>query len=301
MSITHNTNHSRAVLLLIITAILWSAGGLLIKLIEWNSVAIAGGRSFFAAIVLLVYLRKPQFTWSKDQIYAAVAYACCCGLFVVATKLTTAANAIVLQYTGPIYVALLSGWLLHERITRLDWLTIVIVLGGMVLFFADGLSMQGLLGNIIAIISGISFAFLAIFLRKQKDNSPTESLLLGNILIFLCAIPAMVSVTSSGPDTVPFTNGLTYISLGWLSILGIFQLGFPYILYGKAIRHVSALEATLLPVLEPLLNPIWVVIIMQEQPTLLSVIGGTIVIGAITLRGIILSRRITSAQKYSMQ
>lgn len=298
MSITH-TDHNRAVLLLIITAILWSAGGLLIKLIEWNSVAIAGGRSFFAAIVLLVYLRKPQFTWSKDQIYAAVAYACCCGLFVIATKLTTAANAIVLQYTGPIYVALLSGWLLHEKITRLDWITIFIVLAGMVLFFADGLSIQGLLGNIIAIISGISFAFLAIFLRKQKDHSPTESLLLGNILIFLCALPAMISVTPSGPDTVPFTTGLTYISLGWLSILGIFQLGFPYILYGKAIRHVSALEATLLPVLEPLLNPIWVVLIMQEQPTLLSVIGGTIVIGAITLRGIILSRRMTSSQKYS--
>lgn len=285
--------HRQAIILLIITAILWSAGGLLIKLIEWNSVAIAGGRSFFAALILFAYVRKPQFTWSKDQLAAAFSYAFCCGLFVIATKLTTAANAIVLQYTGPIYVALLSGWLLQERISRLDWLTITVVLAGMALFFADELTIQGMTGNIIAIISGISFACLAIFLRKQKNSSTIESLILGNIIIFICALPYMISFSPNTFNEIPFINGLSYSGFYLLCILGIFQLGIPYILYGKAIKYVSALEATLLPILEPLLNPIWVLLIMQEEPSPLSIIGGIIVVTAITARGIIHSRHIS--------
>jgi len=285
-----NPEHRNALLLLIITATLWSFGGLLIKMIEWNSFAIAGGRSFFAAIVLWIFLRRPKFTWSSAQLGAAIAYACCCGLFVVATKLTTAANAIVLQYTGPIYVALLSGWLLHEKITRLDWITIFIVIAGMALFFADSLSADGMAGNIIAIISGISFAFLALFLRKQKHGSPIESLLLGNIIIVVCASPWMFSF-SENTSSIPLLNGLDATGLFWLSILGIIQLGIPYILYGKAIKHVTALEATLVPVLEPLLNPLWVLLIQHEKPSGISIIGGIIILGAMLLRGIIVSRK----------
>lgn len=285
-----NPEHRNALLLLIITATLWSFGGLLIKMIEWNSFAIAGGRSFFAAIVLWIFLRRPKFTWSSAQLGAAVAYACCCGLFVVATKLTTAANAIVLQYTGPIYVALLSGWLLHEKITRLDWITIFIVIAGMALFFADSLSADGMAGNIIAIISGISFAFLALFLRKQKHGSPIESLLLGNIIIFIGASPWMFSF-SENTSSIPLLNGLDATGLLWLSILGIVQLGIPYILYGKAIKHVTALEATLVPVLEPLLNPLWVLLIQREEPSTISIIGGIIILGAMLARGIVVSRK----------
>ena len=289
-----NPEHRNALLLLIITATLWSFGGLLIKMIEWNSFAIAGGRSFFAAIVLWIFLRRPKFTWSSAQLGAAIAYACCCGLFVVATKLTTAANAIVLQYTGPIYVALLSGWLLHEKITRLDWITIFIVIAGMALFFADSLSADGMAGNIIAIISGISFAFLALFLRKQKHGSPIESLLLGNIIIFVCASPWMFSF-SENTSSIPLLNGLDATGLFWLSILGIIQLGIPYILYGKAIKHVTALEATLVPVLEPLLNPLWVLLIQHEKPSTISIIGGIIILGAMLVRGFLVSKSKASA------
>lgn len=295
--ISSSVEHRNSLLLLIITAILWSAGGFLIKLIDWNSFAIAGGRSFFAAIVLWVYLRKPNFTWSADQIGASVAYALCCGLFVMATKLTTAANAIILQYTGPIYVALLSGWLLNEKITKLDWFTIIVVLCGMCLFFADSLSTDGLTGNIIAILSGISFAFLALFLRKQKHGSPTESLLLGNVIIVICSLPwifgesSLIADTNGNAiETIPYLNGLQVNGLLWLLVLGVVQLGTPYILYGKAIRHVSALEATLVPVLEPLLNPLWVLLIMQEKPSYLSIIGGIIVLMAMIVRGIIRAR-----------
>ncbi len=289
-----NPEHRNALLLLIITATLWSFGGLLIKMIEWNSFAIAGGRSFFAAIVLWIFLRRPKFTWSSAQLGAAIAYACCCGLFVVATKLTTAANAIVLQYTGPIYVALLSGWLLHEKITRLDWITIFIVIAGMALFFADSLSADGMAGNIIAIISGISFAFLALFLRKQKHGSPIESLLLGNIIIVVCASPWMFSL-SENTSSIPLLNGLDTTGLFWLSILGIIQLGIPYILYGKAIKHVTALEATLVPVLEPLLNPLWVLLIQHEKPSGISIIGGIIILGAMLVRGFLVSKSKASA------
>ena len=269
---SYSRERHKALLLLVVTAILWSLGGLLIKSVNSNPLAIAGTRSAIAIIVLLLVLKKPKFTWSFAQIGAALAYAATTILFVTATKITTAANAIFLQSTAPIYVALLSAWLLKEKVKLQDWITVLIVMSGMVLFFLDNLSTTGIFGNIIAAMSGISFALFAIFMRMQKDGSPLESILLGNLITAAIGLPFL---SHSMPN-----------ASGWicLVILGVVQLGIPYILYSKAIVHVTALEAILIPVIEPLLNPVWVFLMLGEAPGPLALIGGLIVLLAITVR-----------------
>jgi drug/metabolite transporter (DMT)-like permease len=267
---------STAIIFLLCTAILWSTGGFLIKFIEWHPIAIAGGRSIIAALIMWVYVKKPKFTWSNIQIMGAVAYAFTVILFVIANKLTTAANTILLQYTGPIYVALFSYWFLKEKITSIDWITILTVILGMTLFFIEKLSPDGILGNFIAILAGIAFAWLALCLRKQKDGSPLESLILGNILTAIIGLPFII-------DTgIPSQQSMIA-----LFVLGIFQLGIPYILYSKAVKYVSALDAVLIPILEPILNPLWVFLLLGESIGMWPMIGGAIIIVAITTRSIL--------------
>jgi drug/metabolite transporter (DMT)-like permease len=273
-----NKARNQAILLLVITSILWSLGGLLIKSVPWNPLAIAGTRSIIAAGVMLLFSRKLRFTWSPAQIGGALAYAATVTLFVIANKLTTAANAILLQYTAPVYTALLGAWLLKEKTSKLDWLTIALVMGGMGLFFVDKLSLGNIAGNICAILSGVTFGATAVLLRKQKDGSPLESVILGNILTALIGLPFMLQSAPAG-------------TFSWLCliILGVFQLGISYILYALAIRHVTALEAILIPIIEPILNPLWVFLVMGEAPGVWALVGGLIVLVSITGRCVIVA------------
>jgi drug/metabolite transporter (DMT)-like permease len=269
----------KAILFLVLTATLWSFGGLLIKSINSNPLAIAGMRSGISAIVILIATGKPKLNWSLAQIGAALAYAATVLLFVVATKKTTAANAILIQYTAPVYVAFLGAWLLKEKVKLLDWITIVVVLSGMVLFFVDDINTKGVFGNILAAASGVAFAALAVFMRMQKDGSPLESVLLGNILTAIIGIPFIFGAV---PDTK-----------GWLClvVLGVVQLGIPYILYAKAVKHVTALELSIIPVIEPLLNPVWVFLLLGEKPGKWAFAGGIIVLAAVTFRCLIPLRK----------
>lgn len=272
-------NHTRAVslLLLVVTAVLWSVGGLLIKSISAHPLAIAGVRSAIAVVIILIYIKKPRFTWSFPQLAAAFAYALVVITFVAANKYTTAANAILLQYTAPIYAALFGALILKEKPKLPDWITIAVTLGGMLLFFIDGLDTRGVWGNVLAAISGIGFGFFPVFMRMQKDGSPIESVLLGNIITAVIGVPFLFTAMPDGA--------------GWLNlfILGTFQLGVSYILYSIAIKQVTALESSLITVVEPILNPIWVGLFMGEKPGIFSVIGGIIVLSAITIRCILTS------------
>lgn len=265
----------KAVLYLVITAILWSLGGLLIKSVNSNPFAIAGVRSGISAIMILIVLGKPKFTWSYAQIGAALAYSATVILFVTANKTTTAANAILIQYTAPVYVALLGAWLLKEKVKLLDWITVFVVFGGLVLFFLDNISTNGVLGNFLAAASGLTFATFTVLMRMQKEGSPLESVLLGNILTAIIGIPFLF-------QAMPDAKGWLY-----LVVMGVVQLGLPYILYSKAIKHVSALEASLIPVLEPILNPVWVFFLLGEVPGKWAFIGGFIVIASVTGRCLI--------------
>ncbi len=268
-----------AVGLLITTAVLWSFGGLLIKMVSWNPIAIAGMRSAISSLLILLVMGKPRFNWSFTQISCAVAYAATVTLFVAANKMTTAANAILLQYTAPIYVAIFGVWFLKEKAKIYDWITIGLVLAGMVLFFFDHLTPGGLYGNILAILSGLAFAFLVLLMRKQKDTSSLESLFLGNVATALIGLPFMFG---SMPDARSWVG---------LVLLGVFQLGLSYICYSIAIKHVTAIEGILIPVIEPILNPIWVFLFLDEAPGPWALLGGFIVVVSITLRCIITSIR----------
>jgi drug/metabolite transporter (DMT)-like permease len=285
------THRFFAPLLLLISALLWSLGGILIKSVQWNSLAVAGARSGIAFLVILAFCRKVPWRFSKLEIAGAVAYAATVILFVCATRLTTAANAIFLQYTAPIYVAVVGHWWLGERARRLDWLIIAIALGGIALFFIDQLTTDGLWGNILALASGVSFAAMVLLFRRNKAGAPIVSVLLGNFLATVVAIPFMIgslpTVTSWGP----------------LLLLGVVQLGLPYVLYTNAIKRVTALEATLIPLIEPILNPIWVMIALGERPGPWAAAGGVLVVGAVFGRAawMVRERQVLSARDVAIE
>lgn len=267
-----NVTHPQAVVLLVATAVLWSFGGLLIKLINWHPAAIAGGRSLIAALLFFFVLGKPTVKMTRSQWAAALAYSATVILFVFATRLTTAANAILLQYAAPVYTILLSAWILKEKSSIIDWGAVFLILGGMVLFFLDGFEMGHFLGNVLAILSGLSFALMVVFLRKQKHTSTWEPIFWGNILTALAGLPFM---------TDPYPDPIGILSL---LALGIFQLGLSYILYTVAIKRVTAVEATLVPVIEPILNPIWVFVGLGELPGVWALVGGILVLLTVSLR-----------------
>ena len=269
-----NPDHTKAVGQLLIAALCWSLAGLLFKYVEWPALAVAGSRGIIAAAFLVLFCgRKLHFTWSPVQWGAALAYAACTILFTLANKMTTAANAILLQFTAPVWVALLGAWLLGEPTRRRDWLTIAAVLGGLGLFFYEGLQLQNIAGQLVALASGVAFAVMTILMRKQKDASPLESIILGNVISFLIGVPALWTAPSLPP-------------LGWiaLGLLGTVQLGVAYLLYARALKHVTALEAVLIPIIEPILNPIWVMLVLGEKPTPLALVGGALVVGAVAIR-----------------
>ena len=240
-----------------------------IKLVDAHPLAIAGGRSVFALGVMFLFVRRPRFTFSLAQVGAGAANAATMLLFVAANKLTTSANAILLQYAAPVYVAVLAVVVLKEPVRRRDAIALGIVLAGTVLFFAEEISPGAMVGNVLAALSGLTFALTLMFLRMQKDGSPAESLMIAHLITMIVSLP--------------FWGGFrpTLGNLGGIAILGVFQIGLAGVLLAYGIRHVSALAAVLIVTLEPVLNPVWVFLATGEQPSLMSAVGGTVIIAAV--------------------
>jgi drug/metabolite transporter (DMT)-like permease len=282
--------HREAIALLVACGLLWSTGGVLIKFVDWHPLAIWSVRSAIAAAALWAVRRPTLRGISAGEWGAAIALAATTGLFILANKLTTAANAILIQYSAPVWIALLGAWFLGERASRLDWLTIVLVLGGIVLFFFDQLAFDHALGNLVALGAGVAFAFSAMSLRKvalarnadgtPRDIDPLRPMLLGNLLGALAGAP-FIAAAGSMPDTT-----------GWLALaaLGVIQQAAAYLCYARAIRHATALEAMLIPVIEPILSPLWVAFAVGEVPGPWALVGGSIVVGAVVLRGVVKAR-----------
>lgn len=272
------TDRKQALAALVGAALLWSVGGVLIKGISWHPLALVSARSMIAVVLLWLVVRRPQFDWSLPQIGAAVANAATVLLYVPAVKMTTAANAILLQYTAPLWVALFGAWFLKEKPSWLDGVSLVIALGGLVLFFKDGIVGQSSWGDLLAVLSGVTLAWMTILIRHQKTGRPLESILLGNLLAALIGLPWVLREPLPNPQA-------------WIVILimGIFQHGLPHMLYCWAIKHVTALEAILVVTLEPVLNPIWVAFFIGERPEGWALLGGIMVLLAVTLRGVMLA------------
>lgn len=269
-----------AALALVLTAVLWSIGGAFIKSVDWNPLAIAGARSGIAAVFLALALGRPKIRLSWPLVGAAVSTAACMLMFVTATRLTTAANAVMLQYLAPIHVALLAPRFLGEPTRPSDWAALALALCGMVLFFWEDVSPQGKLGITLAVGSSFAFAGIPLFLRRLGGRGgQTEAVLLGNALLCVVCLPFYFS--GGFPDAK---------GVGALLVLGVIQTGLAYFIYTKAVRHVRALPAIIIPVIEPILNPVWVFLFIGEKPSATALAGGLVVLGAATMQGYFAAR-----------
>jgi len=271
-----------AILSLVLCATLWSLGGLFIKLVDWTALGIAGARSLLGGLTILIFVRKPNITFSAPQILAALCNAGTMILFVYANKLTTSANAILLQYGAPLYVALFAWVLLGERPGWEHWVGLVLILGGMTLFFQEKVSPGNSMGNLLAILSGFTFAFYAIFMRMQKSGSPVESILLSHLLVFLFSLPSILA-------TPPRFSGTGWVSL---VVLGVFQIGVSSVLFARGIKGITTLQAMLITTLEPILNPLWVFLVLGETPTRNALWGGSMILLAVSLSSLVSAYRI---------
>ena len=263
-------NRKKGIYLLVLTSILWSFSGVCTKFISWNGFAVAGIRGLIAALLLLIVNRRPRLPRSGFQVAAIFSYVGLVVLLILSTKLTTAANAILLQYTAPIYSAILGYFVLKEPVTRHDITGIVLVLIGLAVFLYDGLADGRMAGNLIALLSGVCYGAMNVFMRKCDKDAPADNIFWGNLLAFVLMLPFM-----GRPE-------ITAVNIGIILFMGIFQLGLAYILYSIAIPHVPALEATIITVLEPILNPVWVMLFYGEKPGIRTIIGGAIVLLAIS-------------------
>lgn len=264
----------RGEILIMITAILWSSGGLFLKLLpDMNALAINGMRSFIAFIVLLLYFKRfPKI--NKWSILGGVIFSLVNVLFVIANKLTTAANAIVLQYTAPIYVLIFSS-IKAKKMPKFTQIAILIVAFlGIVLVFADKVTIGNMLGNILALIAGIAFGSV-FFINNMEQTNPVDNACVAFIINVIIGIPFYFKITQFGMSQLLPILGL-----------GILQFGLPYITFSIGIKKCSAFNASIISLLEAILNPIWVYLVVKEKPGVLGIIGCVIVILSIAFNTI---------------
>lgn len=269
------------ILLVLFAALLWSTGGLFIKATSLNAFELTFGRSLLAALTVAFFTRREGFGLNGISALASVLYAALLLLFVIATKWTTAANAIFLQYTAPVYVMLLEPVFYKERFRSRDLLTIIICVAGMSLFFVGKLRPQDVSGNIVALASGLCFALYFLLLRhpRARQVNRASSVIYGNLLLVFITAPAGLAAVSR----------ISAGDVGSILFLGVFQLGIAYTLFtlGMA-RGVRPLDASIVGYIEPVLNPLWVFLVLGERPTGWALVGGCIIIAAVVahiLRG----------------
>ena len=266
-------SHKKAIAITCFVALMWSLAGFNIKMIEWSPYAIAAGRSLVAVILLApMVLRKGFQKIDRYVIGGAICYAAFNYCFITSTTLTSSAIAIMMQYTAPIYVALLSWLFLRERVGWADIISVGFVFLGMIFFFLDSNSGGSLKGNIVSIFNGITFAGISIFLRLQKDGNPALSMYLGNVISAVAGLPIMWN--AGMPDT---------ISLLFLLLAGLL-VAVSYTLYAKASTGLSALETVLIPIIDPVMNPVWVFLFMDERPGALTIVGAAVILVSVTIR-----------------
>lgn len=290
---------------LALCALLWSFGGLVIKLIKWDALAIAGVRSLLGMLTVTIAFRRPpklfvrrdedckqdqkaggnqnciqdqksrpkKIDWraTTNLLLGGFFYAATMLLFVPATKMTTAANAILLQYTNPIYIIIFGPLLAGEKNDWIDIAAVAGILAGMVLLLWGDLGGGQMAGNILALLSGVTYGGTTIFLRRAKNTRPSDSLNLSCLLSFLFAIPFIVKA------------GLPQSAMSYpaLLCLGVFQIGMPAVLLSIGIEKVPALSSVIITMIEPMMNPVWVALFAGEVPSASSVFGGLVILACI--------------------
>ena len=262
---------SKGIFYVLMAAVLFSIGGLCIKMVPWSPLAINGARNLISSIMIGIYLKM---THHKIVINPAVLFGAVCmtgvtTLYTIANKLTTAANTIVLQFTAPVFVIFFMWIVFKERPKRVDIIATAAVFAGILCFFIDGLSSGNMLGNIVAVLSGVAYAGVFMMNSFEKSDS-LSSIFLGQALSAVTCIWFVFGETDFGVTAV-----------GGILALGIFQVGLAYILMSKGLDEVPAVTASLTTAIEPILNPILVAIFYHEMITSLSFVGAVIVIIAV--------------------
>jgi drug/metabolite transporter (DMT)-like permease len=278
------TANASPLFLVLAAALLWSTGGLFIKWTSLNAFELTFGRSLLAALTVAFFTRREGYRLNTMTVLTSLLYAALLLLFVIATKLTTAANAIFLQYTAPIYVLILEPLLYKEKFRRADLVVVLACIVGMSLFFVGKLRPQDVSGNLTALASGLCFAFYILLLRHphtQRVNR-ASSVIYGNLLLVIFTAPAGIAAFEH----------MTASDAGSVAYLGVFQIGVAYTLFtlGMA-RGVRSLDAAIVGYIEPVLNPIWVFLFLGERPTGWAIIGGAIIIAAVASHTIWGARR----------
>jgi drug/metabolite transporter (DMT)-like permease len=273
---------STARLQLLGAAFLFSTGGAAIKAARMTGWQIAGFRSGIAALALLLLAPAARRGWSWQATLVGIAYAGCLVLFVLANRLTTAANTIFLQSTAPLYLLFLGPWLLHEPVRRQDIGFMLVVGAGLALFFV-GVERPAMTapdparGNLLALASGFFWALAIAGLRwlsaRPGRGSPIAAVVSGNLTACLVTLPMALPLASPGPADWAI-----------VSYLGIFQIALAYILVTTAIHRIPALEASVILLLEPALNPFWAWLVQHETPGVWALLGGAIILGATTFK-----------------
>ena len=267
----------RSMALMVLTAALWSIGGLFIKLIPWEPLQIAGIRSLIASLAtaLFMLLTHKKFRLNKWSLFTGINVGLVCATFVFATKMTTAANAIVIQYSSPIFVLLISTVFLKKPLHRRDVAVVVTVFAGIALFFLDQLSPGNLTGNLLAILAGVFMAliFIGNSMAGDSDEMRFSGLIIGHGLCGLLTVPALL--------LYPFHPAP--VDIGYILLLGVVQIAVPYILLAIAGKHCPALAGNLICSLEPILNPLWVLLFYGERPGFFALIGSAVIIVSVVI------------------
>jgi drug/metabolite transporter, DME family len=266
------------VLFIAAAGILWSTGGIGIKGVADGPLTVTFFRSLFAAVTLLLIFRRDALAFrSTPWFYAAlISYGGCLTTFVIATKWTTAANAIFLQYAGVVWVLLLAPVILAEPMQRRDVIAVTGAMCGMALFFVGRFEARGMAGNAMALLSSVFFAALILALRREPQAS-RAAVTWGNVGLAIVLAPFVLG------DGLPEPR-----SLLTMAFLGVFQIGFAYAAFVKGLKFVTATEASLIGMIEPIANPVWVLLFLGERPSVFAIAGAAIVLVAIgwhTLQG----------------
>ncbi len=268
------------VVLILVAVLLWSTGGLFIKMTTLDAFAVNAGRSLLAALTVAIFTYRKGLKLDKFTLLTSFLYAGTLTCFVYANKNTTAANAIFLQYTAPIYILILSPFVLKEKFRFADLITVVACLAGMSFFFLEPQNAENKLagnvfvGNIAALASGIFFGLYFVFLRHPRSlqKNPALSVFYGNLIIVLLMLPFLIT-------NPPQPNGTDVLAV---LFLGVFQIGIAYTLFTKGISEgVRSLDASIIGFVEPLLNPVWVFLSLGEKPSGWAIIGGAIILAAV--------------------
>lgn len=282
-----SSEEKRGTVLVFISAVLFSLGGLCIKMIPWSAMAINGARCLLSVVINLVFLRLygRRLRVNRWVLLGALFVFLTNALFSVANKLTTAANAIVLQFTAPVFTVLIAWAFLRSRPKRADVIACVAVLFGIVCFFLDSLSAGGMLGNAIALFTGITYAGV-FMLNALPDADPPSSIILGHLAGAITGLPFLLRESDFSLQPVMYAV-----------ILGVFQMGIAYVCLSRGLRHTPPVTASLVSGIEPVLNPVWVALIYGERLSPLAVAGGVIVIGSIVVYSVYKDRHNAEAPR----